>query len=566
MDNLIDAKMMAAKRAIRFFVLTPIVCLILNPVLFANPRSAPPCLNVQIQDNAAKQGQKAGRVPIQTTGQQLEADQKRLSEQYRQLEEKLFSLHEFEKGKNLIRSKLLERAFVQSQEKMTADQMKLIVRLLARSNLKDAETEQALVLEQLNALLSLLQSEDRGKRVRDDIQRHQEYLKEVERILRIQKGIRGQAEGNADQNRLVNSEIKTADRTKKLATKILENEASKDEDQNPPEKASDGSRPDLNPSGKKESENRQSDNSNEGGKKFNKEPGQPGDPGEGSQSREPTPNENSTQDRVESAEKKMREAQQKLETSQRDEAIDAMKQAEREIALAKQQLEEILRQLREEEVERSLALLEARFRQMLEHQVRVRESTGKLDLVVSEQRGTDFEIRAGRLAVDQNSIAADAARALLLLREDGTSVAFPAAVDEMHQDMLQVASRLSAAKVGRITLEIETDVIDTLNYLVESLVKTQQDIERMKQQPQTGKTGPPGDKPLVDELAEIKMLREMQERILRRHRRYAAFLDDPEDPVGATDDLELQAALRRLSVKQSKLTEIARDIVNEKNK
>ena len=71
MDNLIDAKMMAAKRAIRFFVLTPIVCLILNPVLFANPRSAPPCLNVQIQDNAAKQGQKAGRVPIQTTGQQL---------------------------------------------------------------------------------------------------------------------------------------------------------------------------------------------------------------------------------------------------------------------------------------------------------------------------------------------------------------------------------------------------------------------------------------------------------------------------------------------------------------
>ena len=89
----------------------------------------------------------------------------------------------------------------------------------------------------------------------------------------------------------------------------------------------------------------------------------------------------------------------------------------------------------------------------------------------------------------------------------------------------------------------------------------------MKRKPQqAGQGGAPGDKPLVDQLAEIKMLRGLQKRIFRRHSRYAKFLDNPDDPVGDTDDLDLQAALLRLSRKQAQLTEIARDIVNEKNK
>ena len=242
-----------------------------------------------------------------------------------------------------------------------------------------------------------------------------------------------------------------------------------------------------------------------------------------------------------------------------------MKKAEREMALAKKELEEILRQLRKEEVERTLAMLEGRFRKMLEREVRVQESTKKLDRVVAEQRGTEFEIRAGKLAVEQNSIATEAGRALMILLEDGSSVAFPATVEEMQEDMLQVSSRLSAAKVGTVTIEIEADIIDTLDYLIKALVKTQQDMDSMSQKnPQGG--GQAGDRPLVDKLAEIKMLRGLQERILRRHRRYSKFLDDPDDLVGGTDDPELQAALQRLAERQAQLTKIARDIVNEKNK
>ena len=520
----------------------------------------------------------------QSESEKIEAEQTRLSDQYKLLEEKLFSLHEYEKDSNPIRSKLLRRAFTQSQEKMTTNQMKMIVKLLTKAKLKDAESEQKVVLNQLEALLELLQSEDRGKRVRDEVQRHQEYLKEVERILRIQKGIRGQTEGGVDQNRLSNSQEKVANRTKKLEDQIGENESNNPDEAEPeldsdnsergsPEgkpsepKSSDGSEPNK-------SDTRKSDPTEEnknGGKSSDGNPSD-GAPNSGESDGQADPveqsskQENPTRKRINAAEDRMRKALEKLAEANRNDAIKEMKQAEREMAAAKKELEEILRQLREEEIERTLAMLEGRFRKMLEREVRLNESTKKLNDVVPEQRATDFEIRSGKLSQEQASIAMEAARALLILREDGSSVAFPATVDEMHQDMQQVASRLASAKVGRITIEIEEDIVDTLNYLVAALVKTQQDMEKMKRRSKVGKGGQPGDKPLVDKLAEIKMLRGLQERIMRRHKRYARFLDDPDDPVGGTDDPELQSALNRLAAKQAQLTEIARDIVNEKNK
>ena len=241
-----------------------------------------------------------------------------------------------------------------------------------------------------------------------------------------------------------------------------------------------------------------------------------------------------------------------------------MRQAARELALAKQELEEVLLQLREEEIERTLAMLEGRFRQMLERQVRVYDSTQKLGKIAMAQRRPDFDIQSGKLAVEQNEISTAASRALMLLHEDGSSVAFPATVADMYEDMQQVALRLSAAKVGEITQEIEKDIIETLDYLVNALVKTQEDMERMKRTPAAG-SSKPGDKPLVDQLAETKMLRGLQERIYKRHQRYSRLLDEPDDPLGATENAEIGAALDRLADRQAQLTEIARDIVNGKN-
>ncbi len=487
------------------------------------------------------------------------AEQSALAGQYRLLEEKLFSLYEYERDSNPMRSGLLKRAYLQSQEQMTAGQLDVVAELISGGDLKQAEAKQAKVLTDLNALLKLLESEDRGKRVRDDIRRNQVYLKEVERILRIQRGIRTQAEADGDAKRLEESQEKTADRTGSLAGEIEDEER----DESESGEGAESDEGNETEEGADENGNEAAGNDNGQSGEGQSGEGQSGEGGEGEHENAPNP----VPQQIESAEQKMREAAEDLKRAQREDSIEDMKAAEAAMAEAKKELEDILRQLREEEIERTLAMLEGRFRQMLEREIKVLERTQALDATPASERGTNFEIAAGKQSLEQNGIATEAGRALMLLDEDGSSVAFPETVDQMRDDMLQVAGRLSAAMVGAVTVEIETDIVETLGYIVEALVQTQEDMERMKQaNQQQGGGGPPGEKPLVDQLAEIKMLRSLQERIYKRHLRYSKMLPDPEDPVGMADDPEIQAALDRLAERQRRLTEIAEDIVAGKIK
>ena len=572
-----------------------------------------------VQDSVSKTESDA---PIERP--EIERRQQKLLNDYQLLEEKLFALYQYEKDKNPTRSKLLERAFQKSQQASTIERLQQATGLLSEAKLKQAETEQSQTLADFNNLLALLQSEDRGKRIRDQLQRYQEYLKEVERLLRIQKGLRGQTEGGGDEQKIAQSEAQAADRAQKLAEEIQQNEEQPDpdlidkdesgdtkdledessaEEQSGAEEQSKGQAPS---SGKGESSKSSEDGSvdddsessqSNGGKSDQKDSGQkdsdqepgggesqpseadgpPADKpgGEGASGPDDQQNQsraaepvNPIRERIANAEDLMRKAQQALQQAKRDDAADQMREAEKEIAEAKKQLEEVLRQLREEEVERTLAMLEGRFRKMLQRQMEVRDSTEKLNQTAADQRATDFEIQTGKLSTEQNSIATDASRALLLLREDGSSVAFPATVEEMHLDMLQIAARLSAAKVGDFTVELENDVIGTLNYLVDALAQTQKDNEQKKSNgPPPGGAAPssPGDEALVGKIAELKMLRGLQQRIHTRHQRYAQSLNHNDDPAATADSPDLIAGLKRLAEKQLKLTRIAQDIVNERN-
>ena len=557
----------------------------------------------------------------------IKADQERLAERYKQLEAKLFSLHEFEKDSNPGRSKLLQKAFLQSQEKMTNVQLNRAVKLINDGKFKDAEKMQAEALTNLTEMLKLLQAEDRDQQIRDDIDRYKEYAKEVDRLLRIQKGIRGQTEAGVDQGRLGKSEESAAKRTAELAKKIdAENQAKAGAAGSGEESDSDAdpeSDDDPDNEGDSEGDSEEDSEDNEGaGEKGNSEgsegepsegsgsegepsegspsegaegrEGQPGESGEPSESQsgspssgEPSSGEPSggqsgegsespqepqetdpVQQRIEAAQKKMEEASKALDDAKRDNATKKMEEAEKELAEAKKELEEILRQLREEEVDSKLKMLEERFRSMLEQQTRVNESTNKLAQTPKEARTTEFEISANRLAGDQKVIATAAGRALLLLKEDATSIAFPVTVEEMQQDMFQVANRLSAAKVNEVTQEIEADIVETLNELIEALEVIQEEREEQDQQQQDSsqqQQGQPGDEPLVDRIAELKMLKSLQQRVFKRHQRYAKYLDDPNDPVGVSQEPDIVAALERLAERQAQLTEITRQLVNEIN-
>ena len=527
----------------------------------------------------------APAVAKQNEDEPVEDHQKRILHSYSELEQKLLALREYEKENNPARSKLLQRAYELSQEQGTTDEMKRIVSLLTTGDLRDAEVDQKNVLDDMQRLLTLLQSEDRGKRIQDELKRNQEYLKEVERLLRIQKSLRGQAEGKGDAPRISKSQKQAAERAKKLAQKIRENEEESKEDSDSDDgesgKGKDGKGKGKDGKGEgKDSKGKDSKGEGDGkgkpgepksGKPGGKGSGQPSDgqpsDGESPDGESPEQEMNPVRKRVAAAEKRMRDAKKKLDQAKRDESIEDMDEAIRELEAAKKELEEILRQLREEEVERTLSMLEGRFKKMLEREIKVRDQTQSMNGVPPEQRLADSEIKAGKLSSEQSSIAIEASRALLLLREDGSSIAFPQTVEEMKLDMEQVAGRLAASKVSEITIEIENDIIETLGNLIDALAQAQKENEANRGKPQQGQPGGgrPGESSLVGKIAEIRMLRALQDRIYRRHTRYAKMLDDPNDELGQTSNPEIRAALVRLTAKQKMLTEITNEIVESMN-
>jgi hypothetical protein len=257
----------------------------------------------------------------------------------------------------------------------------------------------------------------------------------------------------------------------------------------------------------------------------------------------------------------MEEAEKKLKEAEKEGAVDEQEEAIRELEQAKAELEEILRQLREEEIMRMLAMLEARFRKMLEMQRAVYEGTVRLDNVPGPDRTYNHEIESSRLSGKETEIVVEADKALLLLREDGTAVAFPEAVRQIREDMQQVVFRLAQFKVGDITQGIEEDIITALEEMIEALQRAQQDMEDQQQQGQGQGQGQPQDPPLVDILAEIKMIRALQMRVNTRTERYSKLIEGEQ-----AERLELVESLQKLAEREKRIHEVTRDLEMERNR
>ena len=276
----------------------------------------------------------------------------------------------------------------------------------------------------------------------------------------------------------------------------------------------------------------------------------------------------STQQRVQQAEQKMRQAQQQLENAQRKESVESQKEAEQKLEEAIAELEKILRQFREEEVDRMLALLESRFRKMRDMQLKVNDDTLRLDRFDESKRDEEFNVRCSRLSVSQQKIVLEASRTLTLLLEEGSSIAFPETVQQMRDDMEQVARRLAESQVGDVTQVIEQDILQTLEELIESLQQAQSDREQQQQQQQQQQRQQQQSEepPLVTMLEELRMIRALQLRVNRRTKSYSRILVNPDDPVGQAKDPDLQNSLRELSQREARIQRITRDLVLGKNR
>ncbi|MCP4192104.1 MAG: hypothetical protein GY768_15945 [Planctomycetaceae bacterium] len=490
--------------------------------------------------------------------EKLSNQQGRLGDKFQQLEMLMLKMAEFDASSNPRRSALLKQAIAQSKDKHIRIQMDLLAQLLKDQKLTRAVTEQDQIQTDLRSLLDLLLSENRADRNRDEQDRIKGYIQEVNRILRQQRSVQGRTEGGDDPLRLAQSQRKVAERTERLTDEIETNERT-------PGESSEGQQSEGEQSEGEQSEGEQSEGQQSEGQQSEGQQSE-GQQSEGQQSQE-QPESFPGQKRIEAAEEKMREAEMRLEEAKREAAIEEQEAARELLEQAKAELEEILRQLREEEIERTLAMLESRFRKMLDMQLKVYDDSRRLSQIPLAKRDNQTAIQAGRLGARELRIVTEADKALLLLREEGSSVAFPEAVEQMHADMQQIAERLSQVKLDRITLGLEEDVIAALEEMIEALQKAQQDAEqrRQQQQQQQQQNGSPEDQALVDAIAELKMIRALQVRVNKRTQRYARLLDEPDNPVGQATDTELVESLNQLSGREERIRQITRDIVLGKN-
>jgi hypothetical protein len=290
----------------------------------------------------------------------------------------------------------------------------------------------------------------------------------------------------------------------------------------------------------------------------------PSAPPESSQPSESSPSDRPSEktpgrEQLEQARARMQQAIDELRKQDRSQASREQERALSELLKAKEQLEEILRQLREEERELMLAALEARFRDILGRQLTVYNATVGLQAVPEDQRADRHRNRAVELARNEDEIALLTAKVLTLLKAEGSSIAFPQAVEQLRGDMLSIARRLERVDVGPLTQAIERDVLESLEEILDSLQKElEKTKDRQSQPPQ--QQGQPRDPALVDQLAELKMLRSLQYRINRRTQQLSRLVDG--DQAGDPDVL-LQ--LRQLAIRQAKIQQTAYDLAAGRN-
>jgi cob(I)alamin adenosyltransferase len=157
-------------------------------------------------------------------------------------------------------------------------------------------------------------------------------------------------------------------------------------------------------------------------------------------------------------------------------------------------------------------------------------------------------------------IVMEVEKALSLLREEGSSVAMPEAVQQVHDDMQQLVLRLAEGKTEVLTQAIETDVIKGLEEILDALKKAQKNADNKKKPPGPSPNGQPQDPPLIEQLAELKMIRALQMRVNRRTERYSKLIDGEQ-----ANKEDVQEALRRLSEQEARVHKVTRDLELGKN-
>jgi len=268
-------------------------------------------------------------------------------------------------------------------------------------------------------------------------------------------------------------------------------------------------------------------------------------------------------DELEEARQQMQRALEELDKLNREGSTEAQKDALAQLEKVKARLEAILRQLREEENELLLASLEARFQKLRKAQMQVNAETVRLAKTIGEDRSRHDD-RAVALSRDEREIVVDAEKALSLLKEEGSSVAFPEAIEQMRENMVEVADRLNRGDTASTTQVIEELIVETLDEMILAMqqeMEKAKDKDKQKQQQQKQQQQNEDEQALINELAELKMIRSLQNQINRLTREIGRELDGEQ-----ANEPKAREMTERLSRRQKRLQDATYDLSTGKNK
>ena len=105
-----------------------------------------------------------------------------------------------------------------------------IIKLLEDERLSAATTNQTELQKELEALLSLLLKADRDTALASERERVRAYLKELNRLMRLERDLRARTESGDDAKRLTEAQQRVAEETGKLGEQITENESEESAD------------------------------------------------------------------------------------------------------------------------------------------------------------------------------------------------------------------------------------------------------------------------------------------------------------------------------------------------
>ena len=550
-------------------------------------------------------------------GPALSALQQQLFRDYERFEKSLYDVAEQARRKDPERSELLYRARSQSQEQRILADMQSIAELLTPQGAADgsssvrygpAADRQKELLARLNTVLKLLQSLDERARLDAEIKRLEELLKDTTQLIARQKDVRADTQRGSNTGKLKDAQERVADQAEKLGEKIDSQDRQRQEEED-----AQRARPEESDREPKESEQEtpepgDSTESGESGDSSESEsppseqapdskqsespqgeqsppPESPPPNGQQPPHAQPSPQQPSQQqppqsqqsqqsqesqqspqtpgrEQLEQARREMQQAIEKLEQEQKEGALEDQDDAVARLEEMKAELEEILRQLREEEKETYLTLLEARFQNMLQRQERINAETKRLEQIPQPDRlQHNHASQTDTIRKEQGDNIIEAEKAFHLLTEEGSSVAFPEAVEQMLKNMQVVERRLVNYDTGQTTQLVETLIVETLREMIEAFqqeIEKQQEQQQSPNQPQQGESQDPA---LVDSLAELRLIRSLQSQINRLTKQIGTEIEGEQ----ATDADQLQL-IDDLADRQQRIQDATYDLSVGRNR